>query len=69
MSDGSNPFILIARVTVKRGQVEAYLKIADTADKAVQGSESGMLFIILTLTQMTLTNLFGAKFIDVAVIF
>ena len=44
MSDGSNPFILIARVTVKRGQVEAYLKIADTADKAVQASEPGMLF-------------------------
>ena len=44
MLDGSDPFILIARVTVKRGQVEAYLKIADTADKAVQASEPGMLF-------------------------
>ncbi len=44
MSDGSKPSILIAWVTVKRGQVEAYLKIADTADKAVQASEPGMLF-------------------------
>lgn len=44
MSDGTNPFILIARITVKEGKVEEYLKIADEADKAVEMSELGMLF-------------------------
>ena len=36
MSDGKNPFILIARITVKNGMVEEYLKIAYEADRAVQ---------------------------------
>ena len=44
MSDGKNPFILIARITVKNGMVEEYLKIADEADRAVQASEPGMIF-------------------------
>ena len=38
------PFVLIARVKVKPGKVENYLKIAEEVDKAVEKSEPGMLF-------------------------
>ena len=38
------PFVLIARVKVKPGEVENYLKIAEEVDKAVEISEPGMLF-------------------------
>ena len=38
------PFVLIARVKVKPGEVENYLKIAEEVDKAVEKSEPGMLF-------------------------
>ena len=38
------PFVLIARVKVKSGKVENYLKIAEEVDKAVEKSEPGMLF-------------------------
>ena len=39
----SNPFILIARIRVKEGKVEEYLKIAKEADDAVNASEPDML--------------------------
>ena len=39
----SNPFILIARIRVKEGKVEEYLKIAKEADDAVNLSEPDML--------------------------
>ena len=39
----SNPFILIARIRVKEGKVEEYLKIAKEADEAVNASEPDML--------------------------
>ena len=39
----SNPFILIARIRVKDGKVEEYLKIAKEADDAVNSSEPDML--------------------------
>ncbi|MDC3187570.1 antibiotic biosynthesis monooxygenase [Candidatus Pelagibacter sp.] len=39
----SNPFILIARIRVKEGKVEEYLKIAKEADDAVNSSEPDML--------------------------
>ena len=39
----SNPFILIARIRVKEGKVEDYLKIAKEADDAVNASEPDML--------------------------
>ena len=39
-----NPFVLLARITVKKGCVEDYLKIAAAADVAVEKSEPGMLF-------------------------
>ena len=39
----SNPFILIARIRVKEGKVEEYLKIAKEADDAVNKSEPDML--------------------------
>ena len=41
---GKNPFILIARIQVKEGMVDEYLKIANTVDNAVESSEPGMLF-------------------------
>ena len=39
----SNPFILIARIRVKEGKVDEYLKIAKEADDAVNASEPDML--------------------------
>ena len=44
LHDGKNPFILIARVRVKEGMIEEYLKISDTVDEAVRKTEPGMLF-------------------------
>ena len=38
------PFVLIARVKVKPGEVDNYLNIAEEVDKAVEKSEPGMLF-------------------------
>ena len=36
MTDSENPFVLLARITVKEGMVEEYLEIAEAADKAVE---------------------------------
>ena len=44
MSDSENPFVLLARITVKEGMVDAYLEIAKEVDKAVEKTEEGMLF-------------------------
>ena len=44
MSDSENPFVLLARITVKEGMVDEYLKIAEAVDKAVEKTEEGMLF-------------------------
>ena len=44
MSDSENPFVLLARITVKEGMVDEYLKIAEEVDKAVEKTEEGMLF-------------------------
>ncbi len=41
--DSSTPFILIARIQVKPGKVEEYLKLAIKTDAAVEASEPGML--------------------------
>ena len=38
-----NPFVLIARITVKEGKVDEYMAIANDADNAVKKSEPGML--------------------------
>ena len=38
-----NPFVLLARITEKKGCVEDYLRIAAAADVAVEKSEPGML--------------------------
>ena len=38
------PFVLIARVMVKSGKVEEYMKIATTVDEAVEKTERSMLF-------------------------
>ena len=43
MVDGKNPFIILARVTVKEGMVNDYLAIAAEADRAVKETEEGML--------------------------
>jgi quinol monooxygenase YgiN len=44
MIDGENPFVILARITVKDGMVNDYLAIAEQADKAVERTEEGMLF-------------------------
>ncbi len=43
MSDSENPFVLLARITVKGGMVDAYLEIAEEVDRAVENTEEGML--------------------------
>ena len=49
MSDGMNPFVLLARITVKEGKLEEYLAIASEVDKAVESTEEGMLLHTLDL--------------------
>ena len=44
MIDSENPIVLLARITVKEGMVDAYLEIAEEVDKAVEKTEEGMLF-------------------------
>ena len=44
MKDDENPFVLLARITVKEGMVDEYLEIAEAADNAVEKTEEGMLF-------------------------
>ena len=43
MSDSENPFVLLARITVKEGMVDAYLEIAEEVDRAGENTEEGML--------------------------
>ena len=33
MTDGKNPFVLLARIMVKEGMVDAYLEIAKAVEK------------------------------------
>ena len=42
ISDGMNPFLLLARIQVKPDKVEDYLNIADEVDKMTEKEESGM---------------------------
>ena len=44
VSDGTNPFILLARITVSPGKLDAYLDLAAGVDGEVEASEPGMLF-------------------------
>ncbi len=44
MSHNETPFVLLARITVKEGMVDAYLEIAEEVDQAVEKTEEGMLF-------------------------
>ena len=41
--DATTPFMLLARIHVKPGCVEAYLELARATDAAVQASEPGMI--------------------------
>ena len=41
--DATTPFMLLARIHVKPGCVDAYLELAKATDAAVQASESGMI--------------------------
>ena len=43
MRDSEDPFVLLARITVKEGMVDAYLEIAEEVDRAVENTEEGML--------------------------
>ena len=44
VSDGTNPFILLARITVSPGKLNAYLDLAAGVDAEVEASEPDMLF-------------------------
>ena len=44
MTDSENPFVLLARITVKEGMIDAYLEIAEKVNKSVEKTEEGMLF-------------------------
>ncbi|MEC8274422.1 MAG: antibiotic biosynthesis monooxygenase family protein [Pseudomonadota bacterium] len=44
VSAGTNPFILLARITVSPGKLDAYLDLAAGVDAEVEASEPGMLF-------------------------
>lgn len=44
VSDGTNPFILLARITVSPGKLNAYIDLAAGVDAEVEASEPGMLF-------------------------
>lgn len=44
VSDGNNPFMLLARITVSPGKLDAYLDLAAGVDAEVEASEPGMLF-------------------------
>jgi len=43
MDDKDTPFVLIARVKVKLGKIDDYMKIAAVVDEAVEKTEPGML--------------------------
>ena len=43
MTDSKNPSVLLARITVKEGMIDAYLEIAEEVDRAVEKTEEGML--------------------------
>ena len=45
------PFMLLAKLKVKKDKVAEYLEIADKTDKAVEAEEPGMLH--LTFDQVT----------------
>ena len=44
MDPSEKPFVLIARVQVKEGKVEEYLKLAEETDHSVEQTEPDMLF-------------------------
>ncbi len=44
MTDSENPSVLLARISVKDGMIDAYLEIAEKVDKSVEKTEEGMLF-------------------------
>ena len=69
MTNSENPFVLLARITVKEGMVDEYLEIAEAADKAVEKTEEGMLFHNFDRDPMISINLSGQKFIVKATIF
>ncbi len=39
MTASENPFVLLARITVKEGMIDAYLEIAEKVDKSVEKTE------------------------------
>ena len=44
MNNSENPFVLLARITVKEGMIDAYLEIAEKVDKSAEKTEEDMLF-------------------------
>ena len=69
MTDSENPFVLLARITVKEGMVDAYLEIAEKVDKSVEKRKRVCCFIALIVILMTSINLSGQKFIAIVTTF
>ena len=61
MTNSENPFVLLARITVKEGMVDEYLAIAEAADKAVEKQKRVCCFITLIVILMTNINLSGRR--------
>ncbi len=50
MTDSENPFVSLARITVKEGMIDAYLEIAEKEDKSVKKRKRVCCFISLIVT-------------------
>ncbi|GIS98166.1 MAG: hypothetical protein CM1200mP25_4030 [Acidobacteriota bacterium] len=61
MTFADSPFVLLAHVHVKPDCVDQYLEIAATVDKAVEDSDRGCFYTILTLTQAIPVPLRGQR--------
>ena len=58
----NKPFVLIARIHVKLGNVDQYLEIAAKVDEEVESSEPGMLFHNFDADLLIRCHLLGLKF-------
>ena len=63
MEPSEKPFVLIARVKVKEGQVEEYLNLAEETDHSVEQTEPDMLFHNFDANLLTLQNSHGLNYI------
>ena len=63
------PFMLLAKLKVKKDKVAEYLEIADKTDKAIEAEEPGILHHTLIKIQMIPFVLYGQKFIRMMMLY